>query len=414
MLTDRSPRRSRPGTAARAALLALAASLAACAGDRAPTAPAAPSSIPGAAVAAFQLTIDVASGRVTVGRPASSAQLTGGAGERPSLSLVGSDAVAVHATDCAFTAVPNSATKKRCTLSLAIENRLQYTDLVTATTFPRPPQGTNGILVFPFSAAALGVPGGSATPNADWDRAPANFFNDFGGCSGKSSDCYRSELYTGPLYAGETSAARTVGFDIDRNAHTVSAYVVVAADLRDNPQTTLTIEGDADRCGRVSDEIPYDPSAPLTLLGDIKVAYDGFYAERARGFCSFDLAGVPQNAEVLLATLRLYQRVAVGAYDVLGPVVIDHMDYGTLDDSDWGRAALASDIGSFTPTGVAEYQSVGVAAAVRNDLTSGRSRSQFRLLLTTEAGGFDEDTRIIYSAPGSANPPQLVVKYRLK
>ena len=82
---------------------------------------------------------------------------------------------------------------------------------MTPTTFPKPPQG-EGLLVFPYTAAALGVPGGGAVPNALWDEAPINFFNDFGGCAGgKTSDCYRWERYSSPLAAGETSAARTSG-----------------------------------------------------------------------------------------------------------------------------------------------------------------------------------------------------------
>ena len=410
MLTDRSPRRSRPGTAARAALLALAASLAACAGDRAPTAPAAPSSIPGAAVAAFQLTIDVASGRVTVGRPASSAQLTGGSGERPSLSLVGSDAVAVHATDCAFTAVPNSATKKRCTLSLAIENRLQYTDLVTATTFPRPPQGTNGILVFPFSAAALGVPGGSATPNADWDRAPANFFNDFSGCSGKASDCYRSELYAAPLYAGETSAARTVGFDVDKNAGSVSAYVVVAADLRDNPVQTVTIlstpslDGMADeaRVGDLENSLPTAGAGP-----------DNHY----RGFLSIDLGVLPGGISVASATLRAKQVITAGdPYGEFGNLIVDHLNYGpTLDFDDFSLPSITENIGTLSTNAKIEHKELDVTGAVAADLASARARSQYRLRFVVTTVPSENHFASFAKAefePDPANQPQLVIRYR--
>jgi hypothetical protein len=97
-------------------------------------------------------------------------------------------------------------------------------------------------------------------PNSAWDNAPANFFNDFGGCvSGKTSDCYRWESFGSPLYAGETSAARTVGFDVDKAAQSVSAYIVVAADLRDNPPETVTILPEGPLCGWVTKvDVPFD------------------------------------------------------------------------------------------------------------------------------------------------------------
>jgi hypothetical protein len=216
-----------------AAILALAA---ACADDRAPTAPDAPP--PDFAAMAHKLTIDVATGRITVAGPPGPASAPGGA--RLAFSLIGAEAVEMKASDCTFSSITGSSKQKRCTFQLTLTNKLEFTDLVTPTTFPRPPQGTTGILVFPYTAAALGVPGGAAVPSPDWDNAPRNFFNDFGSCSGgKTSDCYRWEGFDGPLYAGTTSESHTVGFDVDKNAHSVRVDIVVAADLRDNPLTTL-------------------------------------------------------------------------------------------------------------------------------------------------------------------------------
>jgi hypothetical protein len=162
----------------RVALATLLPLLAACRADRPPTAPAAPPRLPaGIALAAFQLTINTRTGQITTAAPRASASSRGASpvgAVRPSLSLVGSDVVALHASNCTFTAVPNNTRQKRCTFTLAIENRLANTDLVTAKTFPSLPAGTNGIVVFPFTAAALGLPGGSAAPSPDWDNAPAN------------------------------------------------------------------------------------------------------------------------------------------------------------------------------------------------------------------------------------------------
>ena len=138
---------------------------------------------------AFLLTIDVASGRVTVGRPQQASRSSAGPAGRPSFSLIGSDAISLHAGNCTFSSIPNNSKLKSCSMTLSIENRLASTDLVSPTSFPKPPAGVSGILVFPYTVASLSVTGGTAVPNALWDGAPANFFNDFSGCaSGKTSD----------------------------------------------------------------------------------------------------------------------------------------------------------------------------------------------------------------------------------
>ena len=61
---------------------------------------------------------------------------------------------------------------------LALENRLQFSDLVTPTSFPKPPAGVDRILVFPFTSAALGLPGGAATvPEGPTPAGATTFFN---------------------------------------------------------------------------------------------------------------------------------------------------------------------------------------------------------------------------------------------
>ena len=78
--------------------------------------PAAPSPLAGAA---FRLTIDVRSGRVDVAPPA-----TASASASPaSFSLLGADAVAVTASPCTWSAVPNNAKLRRCTLTLTVGSR---------------------------------------------------------------------------------------------------------------------------------------------------------------------------------------------------------------------------------------------------------------------------------------------------
>jgi hypothetical protein len=66
------------------------------------------------------------------------------------------------------------------------------------------------------------------------------------------------------------------------------------------------------------------------------------------------------------------QRQAVGASEILGPVLVDHMDYGTLDPDflDYTRAALTSNIGSFPVETHATFQTLAVISAVNADLAA--------------------------------------------
>jgi hypothetical protein len=369
----------------------------------APSEPAGPdSSAPPADLAgrAFQLTIDVATGKVSVRAPGGAARGGGG----PSLSLLGSDAIELHAGDCAFSSIPNNARLKRCSMELAIENRLSATDLLAPTSFPRPPAGVGGILVFPYTAAGLGVPGGSAVPNALWDGAPANFFNDFTGCTtGKGTDCYRWESYPSPINAGASSGSRTVGFDVDRNANTVAAYIVVAADLRDNPIQTLTILPEPGNCSyhsRAEEVFRIDPDT-------LKV---GTVVD-TRSLCSFELQDVPAGVEILSADLRVFQIEAGGAVENLSSVLVDHMDYGTLDLDflDYSRTALTPLIGSFPVETSPTFQTVDVISEVNADLAASRTRSQYRFRVDQVSG---PSAVVRLAGPGSGVPPQITITYR--
>ena len=393
-----------------AAALALAA---ACGPDEVPVAPESPTAPPELAGSAFRLTIDVATGRVQVvppGRPAASV-----AGGGPSFSLIGSDGVEFRGTGaggaiaCTWSSVPSNSKQKRCTFDFTLTNRLGFTDLVTPTSFPRPPQGTTGILVFPLTAAALGVPGGGAKPSPGWDNAPANFFNDFGGCGGgKTSDCYRWERFDAPLYGGTTSELHTVGFDVDKSAQSVTAYVVVAADLRDNPPQTTTILASEDLCG-------YAEALGATgtaSIGDPTV--DGSLVADApkRGFCGFPLSSLG-GKNVVGATLRLAVDAAVNEDDFAanGPLAVDHVVLGSvLTGDDFFALGSPDDIGTITSPEILGYKEVDVGESVADDVAQGRESAAFRLRWTNE---FEGNGIVSFGAPGESDTePQLVVRYR--
>ena len=93
------------------------------------------------------------------------------------------------------------------------------------------------------------------------------------------------------------------------------------------------------------------------------------------------------------------------------------MDYGsTLENSDYNLAAYDSNSSSFGASNPAlEWKDANVTAALKADLTSGHSRSQYRLRFTTETQGGDVtgDFAYFYSSNSGSNtyPPQLVIKY---
>ncbi len=352
---------------------------------------------------AFLLTIDVPTGRVTVRGPERDSPSAAARGVGPSFSLLGTDAVRLHAGNCTFSSVANNSKVKSCSMTLAIENQLSSTDLLEPTSFPKPPAGSSGILVFPYTAAGLGVPGGTAVPNALWDGAPANFFNDFSGCAaGKGSDCYRWEGYASPLRAGQTSDARTVGFDVDKNANTVAAYIVVAADLRDNPIQTVTILPEPDNCSYHSRGDPNEHINPDHLTVGNIVDF--------RSLCSFVLPSLPAGVDILSATLRVFRIEAGGPFEGLGPVIVDHMDYGgTIDLSDWTGEALTSNIGNFPIAADPAFQTLDVLPEVTADLTASRTRSQYRLRVFQSVG---EGASVRFAGPSTGAAPQITITYR--
>lgn len=138
-----------------------------------------------------------------------------------------------------------------------------------------------------------------------------------------------------------------------------------------------------------------------------------------RGFASFDLGSLPSGITIEQATLRLYQTSIIGnPYGVGGGAIkVDHMDYGgTLENSDYGLAALSTNFATLSTSATVGWKEVDVTDAARNDLTAGRTRSQYRIHLTTESIGGDVTGDFAYfesadNSVGTGNTPQLVVRY---
>ena len=211
-------------------LLALVVGLAAaCSPDR-PTEPEAgpPPLTDGLAARAVAVRVDLAAGTATVlDRSAAPAAAARGVGV--SFALLGANEIAATTSNFFRSAVGQFLAKKvRIRFDLAITNRSSVALL--PPTFPVPPAGTAGVLLFPFATTLTGG-NGAIDASTDWDGAALNFFNDASCSSGTRSDCYRWEPYPAPFAAGSATAARTVGFDVDPTVQSFTTYVVLAADL---------------------------------------------------------------------------------------------------------------------------------------------------------------------------------------
>jgi len=280
---------------------------------------------------AFQLTIDAESGEIKVAEPrVASARATE---SLQSLSLIGSDGIEFEVqSGCRFSPIPNRPKHRRCTFSVELTNSMRGVDLMTPTDFPRPPAGVTGILVFPWTVVARGGVDTTAVPSPDWDHGPANFFNDFAGCSsGSKTDCYRYETLPSPVYGGANAGSPEIGFDIPVGATSVTAYIVVAEDLRPNPPVTFPVF--ASQCG----EVESDGSG--SGFGEVQVgqvAADPAVVSRA--FCSFTNA-LGSDALLIGGELRITQLAGT----VGSRLRAEYLDFGpTIDNEDYDLPSIAA------------------------------------------------------------------------
>ena len=138
-----------------------------------------------------------------------------------------------------------------------------------------------------------------------------------------------------------------------------------------------------------------------------------------RQLYSFNIASIPTTATITAATLRLYQCDVVGLpYTYLGNVVVDQVNYSTLDASAYNSAPVVSNIGTLATDPSPGYRTLNVMTRVQSDLTAARTTSQYRLrfsLLDRFTNGTDDfvqftDAEDSLCAGVTTNqPPQLAV-----
>lgn len=222
--------------------------------------------------AAFIFDVNTVDKIVRVSEPATKLNLSPGAVGGPnaiSFSIIAGDVIQLTTSNYSASTVGQFQPNKiRVTFDVSLTNKLASVQLITPT-FPTPPAGVTGVLLFPYSTTVTTTSGGvsvggdgtdviielpnrgQTAPSTDWNGdgtagsgAPFNFFNDADCSAAGANDCYRWEAYASPLAAGATSTAQTVGFDIDPTVANFRARLIVAADLQNSgPAPVGTVAG---------------------------------------------------------------------------------------------------------------------------------------------------------------------------
>ncbi len=180
---------------------------------------------------------------------------------------------------------------------------------------------------------------------------------------------------------------------------------------------TLTLPSDPALDGFVTNDGQAIATGAGPAVGDTDAILPG---RAGRQFFSFQIAGVPTTAEIVSATLRLYQAGVDGdPFGSLGSLVVDRVDLGdALDASDYDRPALQAEIGLLPTEVTLGYKALDVTAAVQAERASGRTRLQLRLRFSQRDGDHDTQNDLVAFSDAELSccqvqePSQLVVVFR--
>lgn len=150
-------------------------------------------------------------------------------------------------------------------------------------------------------------------------------------------------------------------------------------------------------------------------VGDVDHIANGM---SARMIYCFETSGISSTAEILEATLYVYQEALGGSpYTGHGDLVVDHVDVGPgLDSGDYAGNTRASNIGTLSASAALEWKTLDVRDQVQINVSNGHAYSEFRLRFQTDSDtdGAPDFVMLNDGADtfGSGHVPYLVVRYR--
>jgi hypothetical protein len=161
--------------------------------------------------------------------------------------------------------------------------------------------------------------------------------------------------------------------------------------------------------------------------GDYDNGRGGVEEPPYRQFFGFQLPTRRLDLEFEAATLVLDQCVALGDPFVEGPVVVDHLDYGSMIAlAAYDQPALSTEIATLSADPAAGYRMVTVTGSVIADWSTSRFRTEFRVRFAgTHVGNGSQDFVVfrdahdqacptypgIGGAPASDRTPRLLLAY---
>lgn len=156
----------------------------------------------------------------------------------------------------------------------------------------------------------------------------------------------------------------------------------------------------------------YENDSAGIMIGD--VGGPPPFTPYQRGFVGFDISSLVGRT-VVSATLNLYQVGTEGAPYTLGQLTIDHVNFqSSLDATDFGGGSIADNIGTISTDANPGWKTCNVTTQVQNDLSAGRTSSQYRLVLGTSNNNSVTDSCFFEDYEknrGTVFSPELVVTY---
>jgi hypothetical protein len=156
------------------------------------------------------------------------------------------------------------------------------------------------------------------------------------------------------------------------------------------------------------------------FLGDADAGANGL---SYHAFVGFDLPARVDTGTIQHAVLALTQCAVFGSpFSKLGSVIVDHVDFGaTPDTSLYYSTPLAADIGTLSADSTLGTKQLDVAASVANDVTNGRTHSEYRLRFSLLDDNLDGVSDYVYfyttqtacTPQANALPSLIVTRQRI-